>query len=85
MALGKEPPKHLPLKAGGACIQELHETGANGDPILERCTQDFMCKGSQSKAEAPQECGLGLTAVLGGSPGKTGVDCGSLLGKDIGD
>ena len=29
--------------------------------------------------------GSDLTAVLGGSPGKTEGDCGSLLGKDIGD
>ena len=38
----------------------------------------------QGKAETPQESGLDLPTVLGGSPGKTGDDCGSLLGKDTG-
>ena len=59
--------------------------GGNGDSDLERCTQTFMCTGSQGKVKPPQEPGSGLTAVLGGSPEKTGGDCGSLWGKDIGD
>ena len=32
----KEPPKHLALKASGACAQELHGTAGNGDSTLER-------------------------------------------------
>ena len=59
-------------------------TGGNGDPILERYTQFFMCTGSQGKAETPLESGLDLTAVLEASPGKTGGDYGSLWGKNIG-
>ena len=62
------------MRASGACVQELHGTGGNGDSILERHTQGFMCTGSQGKAETPQESGSDLTAVLGGSPGKTGVN-----------
>ena len=80
----KEPPEYLALKATGACARERHETEGNGDPILERCMWAFVCTGSQGKAEAPWESGLDLTAVLGGSPGKTGGDCGLLWGKDIG-
>ena len=44
-----------------------------------------MCTGSQGKAKAPQESGSDLTAVLGGSPGKTGSDYGLLWGKVIGN
>ena len=80
----KEPPDHLELGASGACAQELHRTGGNRDPILERCTWAFMCTGFQGKEETPKESGLDLTVVLGGSLGKTGGDCGSLWGKDIG-
>ena len=63
--------------------RELHGTGRNGDSILERCTQAFMCTGSHGKAETPQESGSDLTAILGGSPVKTRGDCGSLWGKYI--
>ena len=28
----KEPPDNLALKVSGACAQELHRTGGNGDP-----------------------------------------------------
>ena len=31
---GERAPEHLALKASGACAQELHGTGGNGDPIL---------------------------------------------------
>ena len=65
------------MKASEASVQELHGTGGNGDNILERHTQAFMCTGSQGKAETPKESGLELIAVLGGSHGKTGGDCGS--------
>ena len=44
----KEPLEHLALKARGACVQELHRTGGNGDPFLERCTQAFMYTGIPS-------------------------------------
>ena len=57
--------------------------GGNGDSTLERCTQVFMCSGSLKKAETPEKSGSDMTAVLGGSPGKTGGDCGSMWGKDI--
>ena len=38
LALGEEPPEYLALKANGACVQELHGTGENGDRILKRYT-----------------------------------------------
>ena len=49
----KEPLEHLALKASGACAQQLHGTGGNGDPILKRCTQTVMCTGSQGRAKSP--------------------------------
>ena len=82
--LEKKPLEHLALRAIRACAQELHRTGGNRNPILERCTQAFMCTGSQGKAETPLKSGSDLTAVLGRSPGKTGGDFSSLQGKDIG-
>ena len=45
--------EHLALKASGACAQELHGTGGNGDPILKRHPQTFTCTGSQGKAKSP--------------------------------
>ena len=72
------------MKASGACVQELHGTGGNGDPILKRHTQTSACAGSQGRAKAPEDSGSDLTAVLGESPGKTGHECGLLWGKDIG-
>ena len=71
------------MTASGACAQELHGTGVNGDPILERCTQTCTCTGSQGKAKAPEESGSDLTAVLEGSPGKTGGECGLLWGRAL--
>ena len=70
----KEPLEHLALKASGACAQELHGTGGNGDPILKRCTQTFTSTESQGKAKSPRESGSSLTTVLGGHPGKIGVN-----------
>ena len=70
----KEPLEHLALKASGAYAQKLHRTGGNGDPILERCTRNFTCTRSQGRARSPQEPRSNLTAVLGGHPGKTGVN-----------
>ena len=49
----KEPLEYLALKASGAYAQELHGTGENGDPILKRCKETFMCTGSQGKAKSP--------------------------------
>ena len=69
----KEPPEHLALKASGACAQELHGTGRNKDPILERHTQDFMCTVSQGKSEMPKVSELDLTAGLGDLLGKQRV------------
>ena len=60
-------------------MQALHGIPQeNGDSTLERCTQAVMCTGSQAKAETPKESESDLPPVLGGSPGKTGGDCGSL-------
>ena len=70
----KEPLEHLALKSSGACVQELHGTGGNGDPILKRHTQTFTCTESQGKAKSPRESGSNFTAVLGGHPGKTEVN-----------
>ena len=47
-------------------------------------TQALICTESQGKSETPKEIGSALPMVLGGSPEKTGGDCGSLWGKDIG-
>ena len=66
--------EHLALKASGACAQGLHGTGVNGGPILKRHTQTFTCTESQGKAKSPRESGSNLTAVLGGHPGKIGVN-----------
>ena len=79
----KEPLKHLALKASGACVQELHRTGGNGDPILKRHMRTFMCTESQGKAKSPRESGSKLTTVLGGHPGKTGVNVACHEGKTL--
>ena len=70
------------MNASGACAQELPGLG-NGDSILERCTQAFMCAGSQGKAETPWESGLDLPAVLRGSPGCTGVTWHVVRGRTL--
>ena len=80
----KEPPEHLSLKAGWACAQEFHGTGKSRDPILGRHTQTFACTGSQGKAGFPWEFGLDLAEVLGGPPGKAGVNVACCVEKDIG-
>ena len=49
----EEPSEHLALKASRACSQEHYRTGGNEDSTLERCTKDFVCTGSQGKAESP--------------------------------
>ena len=70
----KEPLEHLALKASGVCAQECHRTGGSGDPILGRHTQTLMCTGSQEKEGSPWESWSDLAVVLGGPPGKTGVN-----------
>ena len=79
----KEPLEHLALKASGACAQKLHGTGGNGDPILKRHTWTFTCTGSQGKAKSPWESGSNLTTVLGGHPGKTGVNMACCEGRTL--
>ena len=79
----KEPLEHLALKASEACVQELHETRGNGDPILKRRTQTFTCTRSQGRARSPQEPRSNLTAVLGGHHGKTGVNVACCEGKTL--
>ena len=79
----KEPLEHLELKASGACVQELCRTRGNGDPILKRRTQTLMCTGSQGKAKSPRESGSNLTAVLGGHPGKIGVNVACCEGRTL--
>ena len=77
----EEPLKYLALRCSRNCALKLHRTGGNRDSTLESHTQGFMCTGSQGKAETTQKSGSRLPVVIGGSPGKTGNDCGSLLGK----
>ena len=79
----KEPLEHLALKASGACVQELHRTGGNRDPILKRRTQTFTCTESQGKAKSSWESGSNLTAVLGGPSGKTGVNVACSGGRTL--
>ena len=79
----KEPLEHLTSKASGACAQELHRTGGNGDPILKRRTQTFTCTGSQGRVRSLQEPGSNLTAVLGGHPGETGVNVACCEGRTL--
>ena len=79
----KEPLEHLALKASGACAQEFHRTGGNGDPVIKRHTQTFTCTGSQGKAKSPRESGSNRTTVLGGHPGKTGVNVACSEGRTL--
>ena len=51
MGWEEEPPELLVLLSSRVCVHELHRTGVNRDSTLERCTQAFMCTGSQGKAE----------------------------------
>ena len=79
----KEPLEHLALKASGACAQELHRTGGNGDPILKRRTHTFTYTRSQGRARSPQEPRSNLTTVLGEHPGKTGVNMACCEGRTL--
>ena len=38
LALEERAPGSSGIESYGACVQELHETGVNGDPILEKRT-----------------------------------------------
>ena len=64
------------LSAGAP--QELRKQDSN----LGGCTQVFTCTGTQGKAVTPEEPGPELPVSFGGSPDETGVNCGSLWGKD---
>ena len=64
-------------------MQELQRTGGNGDTILKRRTQTFTCTGSQDKAKSPWESESNLTALLGGHPGKTGVNMACCEGRTL--
>ena len=79
----KEPLEHLALKASGACAQELHSTGGDGEPILKRHTRTFTCTGSQGKAKSPWKSRSNLTTVLGGHPEKTGVNVAFCEGRTL--
>ena len=79
----KEPLEHLALKASGACAQEIHGTGVNRDPILKRRTWTFTCTGSQGRVRSPWESGSNMTAVLGGPPGKAGVNVAYCRGRTL--
>ena len=70
-------------KSPGASGIEAPREGENGVPILKRCTQTFTCTGSQGKAKSPWESGSNLTAVLGGHPGKTGVNVACCEGRTL--
>ena len=74
LALGERDLEHLALNGSGACAQELHRTEGNRDSILKRCTQTFTCTESPGKAKSLLESGSNLTSVLGGPPGKIGVN-----------
>ena len=56
----KEPLEHLALKASGACAQELHRTGGNGDPILKRRTHG-LSRALDPRAEQGLHRNLGQT------------------------
>ena len=55
----KEPLEHLALKASGACEQELHRTGGNGDPILKRLNR--LSRALDPRAEKGLHRNLGQT------------------------
>ena len=59
----------------------LHRTGGNRDSTLRRCTQGFMCTGTEGKAVSPQKPGPDLRADLRGTPGEVGVGCGPIQGQ----
>ena len=73
----------MALKASGAGAQELHRTGGSRNPILGKCMQTFTCTGSQGKAGSPGESGSCLAAVLGGPPGKSGVNVACCGGRTL--
>ena len=83
LALGERAPGALALKASRACVQELHGTEGNGDPILKRQTWTFTCTGSQGRVRSPQETRSNLTAILGGHPGKTEVNVACFEGRTL--
>ena len=57
--------------------------GVNEGHILKRLKQTFKCTGSEGKVKSLQESGSNLTAVLGGPPGKTGVNVACCGGRAL--
>ena len=66
----------------GLCAEAPRDWGS-GDPILGRRTQAFPCTGSQGKAGSRWESGLDVPAVLGGPPGKAGVNVACCGGRTL--
>ena len=54
-------------------MKELHKTEGNSDSTLGGCTQGYICTGTKSEAEIPQEPGPNLPAGPRESAGDTGV------------
>ena len=52
-------------------------------PFLEGAHRFFMCTGSQGKAGSLWESGLDMAAVLGGPPGKAGVNVTCCEGRTL--
>ena len=79
----KEPPKHLALKASGACAQELHRTGGNETPFLKGTHRLSRALGSRAKQSLQRnlvkpDCSSWRTSW------ENRGECGLLWGKDIG-
>ena len=53
----KEPLEHLALKASGACVQELHGTGGNGDPFLKGAHRRSRALGPRGKRSLHRNLG----------------------------
>ena len=77
----EEPPEHLALSTSRACVQELHRTGVNREPILERHTHFHVCLGHRAKQRLHNHLGQTWLQFLEDLLGKIGSKCGSLLGK----
>ena len=83
-ALGERAPGASGIEGQwGLCAGAPQDGGGNGDPILKRCIQTFTCTESQGKEKSPRESGSNLTTVLGGHPGKTGVNVACCEGRTL--
>ena len=80
----KETLEYLALKASGACVQELHRTGGNGDPILKKAHMDFHVH----QVPGQSEVSIGIWVKPDCSSWRTSWEnrgeCGLLWGKDTG-